>query len=84
MASMTSKGCPAATASPSLTAMLTIVPCIGARHGYRAFGRIRWRLRLGLLLRGLAERQHGQRIDGIDLRAGLPLPDGDGAAAAWK
>ena len=30
MASMISSGWPAATASPSFTAMLTIVPCMGA------------------------------------------------------
>ena len=84
MASMISSGWPAATASPSLTEMLTIVPCIGAGTGTVPSGASRRRLRIGLLLRGLAEGQHRQRIDRIDLRAGLPVRRGDGAAAAWK
>ena len=42
----------------------------GNRH--RAFGRIGRRVGRRLLLRRLAEGQHGQRVDGIDPGAGLP------------
>ena len=63
--------------------MLTIVPCIGAGTATVPSGASSVDLG-GRLGRRLAERQHRQRIDGIDPRAGLPCAAGAGAAAAWK
>ena len=79
---MISSGWPAATASPSSTAMLTTVPCIGARTATVPSGASGGRPRRPPAVVVLAERQHRQRIDGIDPRAGLPRAAGVGAAAA--
>ena len=91
MASMISSGWPAATASPSFTDRLTIVPCIGAGTGTVPSGASLGASGVGRLGRRLAERQHRQRIDRIDPRAGLPAaaaaaprPPGNSARrSAW-
>ena len=83
MASMISSGWPAATASPSFTDRLTIVPCIGAGTGTVPSGASLDASCAAGCCRRLAERQHRQRIDRIDARASLPAA-GRGAAAAWK
>ena len=94
MASMISSGWPAATASPSFTDRLTIVPCIGAGTAHRALRRVGSAQPRPAAGRGLAEGQHGQRIDRIDLarrpagaparrrRGGLEIEPGCSLAAA--
>ena len=85
MASMISNGWPAATASPSPTAMLTIVPCIGAGTGTVPSGASEGACDSACCaVLPKASTASGSTASTFAPACRLPVDGDDAVAAAWK